>query len=204
GGEVRIGILLCINGTGILNKWIKNIAGANTSYAALNDSAAKINIGSDGLYIIPFGNGAERILNNKIVGTHLHNIDLNKHTAAHLYRAGQEGIAFAFRYGLDIMRENKMHPSVIRAGKANMFLSDVFSDAFVNVTNTPVELYDCDGSVGAALGAGIGAKIFSNAKEAFTNMQRLQTIEPNGKNVYEEHYQKWKECLNRDLEGLKG
>jgi xylulokinase len=199
GGEVRIGILLCINGTGILNKWIKNIAGTNTSYAVLNDAASRINAGSDDLYIIPFGNGAERMLNNKMVGTHLHNIDLNKHTAAHLYRAGQEGIAFAFRYGLDIMRENKMYPSVIRAGKANMFLSSVFAEAFVNVTNTPVELYNCDGSVGAALGAGIGAKIFSNAKEAFTNMQRLQTIEPDGKNVYEEHYQRWKAYLLKEL-----
>lgn len=197
--QTRIGILLCINGTGILNKWLKNIAAANASYAALNQDAANINIGSDGLYIIPFGNGAERMLNNKIVGTHLHNIDLNKHTKAHLYRAGQEGIAFAFRYGLDIMRENKMYPSVIRAGKANMFLSSVFTNAFVNVTNTPVELYNCDGSVGAALGAGIGAKIFGNAKEAFTNMQRLQTIEPDGNNAYEEHYQKWKEYLLKDM-----
>jgi len=197
--QTRIGILLCINGTGILNKWVKNIAGTQTSYAALNDAASKLTAGSDDLCIIPFGNGAERMLNNKIVGTHLHNIDLNKHTAAHLYRAGQEGIAFAFRYGLDIMRENKMYPSVIRAGKANMFLSSVFTDAFVNVTNTPVELYNCDGSVGAALGAGIGAKIFSNAKEAFTNMQRLQTIEPDGKNVYEEHYQKWKGYLMKEL-----
>lgn len=197
--QTRIGILLCINGTGILNKWLKNIAAANASYSALNQDAANINIGSDGLYIIPFGNGAERMLNNKIVGTHLHNIDLNKHTTAHLYRAGQEGIAFAFRYGLDIMRENKMYPSIIRAGKANMFLSSVFTNAFVNVTNTPVELYNCDGSVGAALGAGIGAKIFSNAKEAFTNMQRLQTVEPGGNDAYEEHYQKWKEYLLKDM-----
>lgn len=197
--QTRIGILLCINGTGILNKWIRNITGSNTSYADLNNAAAKVNIGSDGLYIIPFGNGAERILNNKIVGTHFHNIDLNKHSTAHLYRAGQEGIAFAFRYGLDIMRENKMFPSVIRAGKANMFLSSVFTNAFVNVTNTPVELYNCDGSVGAALGAGIGAKIFSNEKEAFTNMQRLQTVEPDGNNAYEEHYQNWKELLLKDM-----
>lgn len=197
--QTRIGILLCINGTGILNKWIKNISGGNTSYADLNNVASGINIGSDGLYIIPFGNGAERMLNNKMVGTHLHNIDLNKHTPAHLYRAGQEGIAFAFRYGLDIMRENKMSPSVIRAGRANMFLSSVFSDAFVNVTSTPVELYNCDGSVGAALGAGIGAKIFSNPKDAFTKMKKLQTVEPDGKHKYEEHYQKWKALLIKDM-----
>ncbi len=202
--QKRIGVLLCINGTGIMNSWLKKMVGNNISYAALNNEAAKIKPGSNGLYIIPFGNGAERILNNKIVGSHIHNIDLNKHTAAHVYRAGQEGIAFAFRYGLDIMRENGMNPSIIRAGNANMFLSNVFAEAFVNATNVPVELYECDGSVGAALGAGIGANIFSNAKDAFTNMKRLQTIEPNGKNEYEAHYEKWKEYLNMDLGGFIG
>ena len=112
-------VLLCINGTGILNSWIKNTA-STESYNDLNNAASKIAAGSDGLYILPFGNGAERML-NKMVGAHMHNIDLNKHSAAHIYRAGQEGIAFAFRYGLDIMRENNMQPSIIRAGRANMF-----------------------------------------------------------------------------------
>lgn len=195
----RIGVLLCINGTGIFNKWIKNLKGSIMSYDALNESASYINPGSDDLFILPFGNGAERMLNNKIVGSHIHNIDLNKHTAAHVYRAGQEGIAFAFRYGLDIMRENKMHPSVIRAGRANMFLSNVFTEAFVNATNVPVELYESDGSVGAALGAGIGAKIFGDAKEAFTKMKPLQLVEPTKAKVYDELYAKWKNCLNRDL-----
>ena len=196
----RIGVLLCINGTGIFNKWIKNLMGSIMSYDALNESASYINPGSDELFILPFGNGAERMLNNKIVGSHIHNIDLNKHTAAHVYRAGQEGIAFAFRYGLDIMRENKMHPSVIRAGRTNMFLSNVFTEAFVNSTNVPVELYESDGSVGAALGAGIGAKIFGDVKEAFTKMKPLQLVEPKQANVYDELYAKWKKYLEKDLE----
>lgn len=195
----RLGILLCINGTGILNKWIKNLAGTAAGYAALNDEAMLLNPGSDNLYILPFGNGAERMLNNKLVGAHIHNIDLNKHTATHLYRAGQEGIAYSFKYGLDIMRSNGMHPKVIRAGKANMFLSPVFTQAFVNVTNVPVELYESDGSIGAALGAGIGANIFSSAKEAFANMKQLGVIEPDGKNSYDEHYTKWLTYLNQEL-----
>ena len=174
--------------------------GSIMGYDALNESASYIEAGSDGLFILPFGNGAERMLNNKIVGSHIHNIDLNKHTAAHVYRAGQEGIAFAFRYGLDIMRENKMNPSVIRAGKANMFLSNVFTKTFVNATNTPVELYNSDGSVGAALGAGIGAKIFSSAKEAFTKMKPLQLVEPTQTEKYDELYKKWKGYLNQALE----
>jgi xylulokinase len=197
--KTRIGVLLCINGTGIFNKWIKNLMGSIMSYDALNESASYINPGSDDLFILPFGNGAERMFNNRIVGSHIHNIDLNKHTAAHVYRAGQEGIAFAFRYGLDIMRENKMHPSVIRAGKANMFLSNVFTEAFVNATNVPVELYESDGSVGAALGAGIGAKIFGDAKEAFTKMKPLQFIEPTKADAYNELYVKWEKYLEKDL-----
>jgi len=176
--EKRLGVLLCINGTGILNRWVKNITGNSHSYQEINEAASTIAAGSNGLYMLPFGNGAERMLENKIVQSHIHGIDFNVHTNAHLYRAAQEGIAFAFRYGLDIMRENGMHPKVIRAGKANMFLSDVFTESFVNATGVPVELYNCDGSVGAALGAGIGAGIFKTAAEAFSNAKVLQLVEP--------------------------
>jgi xylulokinase len=184
----RLGILLCINGTGIMNNWIKNITGGHLSYPQMNDAARQVAAGSDGLFVLPFGNGAERMLNNKTVHAHFHNIDLYKHTASHIFRAGQEGIAFSFRYGLDIMRENGLQPTVIRAGKANLFLSDVFAGIFVNATNTPVELYACDGSVGAAIGAGLGANIYSNEKEAFANMKRLQMIEPDDARKYDELY----------------
>jgi xylulokinase len=195
----RIGVLLCINGTGIMNSWMKKMIGTNKTYQQLNDEAATIADGSEGLQVFPFGNGAERMLNNKLVGSSINNIDLNKHTPAHLYRAAQEGIAYAFRYGLDIMRENNIEPKVIRAGKANMFLSDVFIDAFVNVCNVPVELYKNDGSIGAALGAGIGAKIFEDEKAAFKNMKPLKFIEPKEDHAYDTYYEKWKDRLNRDL-----
>ena len=195
----RIGILLCINGTGIMNSWIKNITGNQLNYPQMNEAAKNIPPGSDGLSILPFGNGAERMLNNQTIQAHLQNIDLNKHTAAHIFRAGQEGIAFSFRYGLDIMRENGLRPSVIRAGKANLFLSEVFAQAFVNTTNTPVELYDCDGSVGAAIGAGLGANIYSNEKEAFVNMKRIQLIEPKEIKLYDELYIAWKQLLQQKI-----
>ncbi len=200
GGVASIGVLLCINGTGIFNHWLKDIMGGSNSYEVLNAMAASISPGSDGLYILPFGNGAERMLENKQVGSHIHHIDLNRHTRAHLYRAGQEGIAFAFRYGLDIMRENNIHPTVIRAGSANMFLSPVFRQAFVNATQTPVELYNNDGSVGAALGAGIGAKIYANVGEAFTGMQCVETIEPVNTEVYDALYHEWRDLLLKSLQ----
>ncbi|MBE7175314.1 MAG: carbohydrate kinase [Mucilaginibacter polytrichastri] len=199
GVEKRLGVLLCINGTGSLNRWIRETFGAANSYAEMNKLAAQIPVGCEGLRILPFGNGAERMLNNKQVGVHFHNIDLNLHTPAHIFRAAQEGIACAFRYGLDIMRENGMSPSVIKAGKANLFLSDVFTKTFVNVTGVPVELYHNDGSVGAALGAGIGAGIFSDASEAFTKMKPLQLIEPDGDDTIENVYQSWKALLEKQL-----
>ncbi|MBV9963366.1 MAG: carbohydrate kinase [Parafilimonas sp.] len=195
----RIGVLLCINGTGIMNSWVKKLTGTNKTYKELNDEASTITAGSEGLLVFPFGNGAERMLNNKLIGSSISNINLNKHTPAHIYRAAQEGIAYAFRYGLDIMRENKIEPNIIRAGKANMFLSDVFVDAFVNVCNVPVELYENDGSVGAALGAGIGANIFTDEKAAFKNMKRLKLIEPNGKHEYDLYYNRWKSILQNEL-----
>lgn len=197
--QKRLGVLLCINGTGILNRWVKNIAGEGLSYQQINDAANTIAAGSDGLLLFPFGNGAERMLNNRTVHAHIHNIDLNKHSNAHLYRAAQEGIAFAFRYGLDIMRQNGMNPQIIRVGKANMFLSDVFTEAFVNTLNVPVEMYSCDGSVGAATGAGIGAKIYTCAKQAFQHFKPVQLVEPANNKTYDEYYSLWLEQLQKQL-----
>ncbi|MES2278787.1 MAG: FGGY family carbohydrate kinase [Bacteroidota bacterium] len=196
--QKRLGVLLCINGTGSLNRWTKSLFGSAISYAQMNDLAMQAPLGSNGLRILPFGNGAERMLNNKLIGVHFHHIDLNLHTQPHLFRAVQEGIACAFRYGLDIMRENGMHPTIIRAGKANLFLSDLFTEAFVNVTGVPVELYQNDGSVGAALGAGIGSGIFASTEEAFSQIQSIQTINPTT-TAYEPVYQEWKGLLEQQL-----
>ena len=193
--QKRIGVLLCINGTGILNSWIKKVTGNLYSYQQMNEAAATIEAGSNGLRMLPFGNGAERMLGNKLVQSHIHQIDFNVHGPAHLFRAAQEGIAFAFRYGVDIMRENGMQPSVIRAGKANMFLSDVFTKCFVNATNIPVELHDCDGSVGAAKGAGIGVGFYNSPKDAFSNSIPIDLVEPTQSKLYDQLYSEWKELI---------
>ena len=195
----RLGVLLCINGTGILNSWVKKMVGAGNDYPQMNQAASQIQPGSDGLQIMPFGNGAERIFNNKMIGAQFVNIDFNKHSEAHIFRAAQEGIAFTFRYGLDIMRGNGMNPSIIRAGYSNMFLSDVFTDAFVNATNVPVALYHTDGSVGAAIGAGIGSGTYKNAAEAFSNFKPIKVVEPSNAKVYNELYLDWHKSLEKYL-----
>jgi len=195
----RLGVLLCINGTGILNSWVKKMVGAGNDYPQMNQAASRIQPGSDGLQIMPFGNGAERIFNNKMIGAQFVNIDFNKHSEAHIYRAAQEGIAFTFRYGIDIMRGNGMNPSIIRAGYSNMFLSDVFTEAFVNATNVPVALYHTDGSVGAAIGAGIGSGTYKNTAEAFSNFKPIKVVEPSNAKVYNELYLDWHKSLEKYL-----
>ncbi|TCC87979.1 carbohydrate kinase [Pedobacter frigiditerrae] len=195
------GVLLCINGTGSMYRWAKHNFAPYLSYPELNHISAQSPIGSKGLKVLPFGNGAERMLNNKFTGAQLLGIDLNTHNQADIFRAVQESIVFSFRYGLDIMRENGMQPKVIRAGKANLFLSDVFAQTFVDVTGIPVELYENDGSVGAALGAGIGAGIFADAADAFSQHQILKYIEPKNTITYEPIYQDWKEILEQKLVG---
>ncbi|MCS4227255.1 xylulokinase [Sphingobacterium sp. BIGb0165] len=193
--EIRTGVLLCINGTGIMNSWGRKLLGKELSYDQINALAATSPIGSKGLQVIPFGNGAERMLNNQLVGASVTAIDLNRHETADIMRAIQEGIAFAFRYGLDIMRENGLYPQMIRAGHANLFLSPVFRDSFVGATNVPVEVYDHDGSVGAAMGAGIGSGYYTDFREAFRSLKPVYTVEPNHVDQYEESYQQWKEIL---------
>ncbi|MBB2146866.1 carbohydrate kinase [Pedobacter sp. LMG 31464] len=193
------GVLLCINGTGSMYRWAKHNFAPHLSYSELNELAAQAPIGSKGLRVLPFGNGAERMFNNKYTGAQLLNIDLNTHQQSDIFRAVQEGIAFSFRYGLDIMRENGMQPKVIRAGRANLFMSDVFAQTFVDVTGVPVELYENDGSVGAALGAGIGAGIFKSPEDAFSKHQLLNYIEPKNTIAYEPIYQDWRRILERKL-----
>ncbi|MBC6113025.1 xylulokinase [Pedobacter fastidiosus] len=197
--QKHTGVLLCINGTGSMYRWAKHNFAPNSSYSELNSLASQAPIGSKGLKVLPFGNGAERMLNNKYTGAQLLGIDLNTHTQADIFRAVQEGIAFSFRYGLDILRENGMKPKVIRAGRANLFLSEVFAQTFVDVTGIPVELYENDGSVGAALGAGIGSGIFKNAEEAFTQHEVIKILEPKNSEAYEPFYQEWKNILNKSL-----
>lgn len=199
--QKRLGVLLCINGTGSLYRWIKACFGAHLTYAQMNVEAKKAPLGADGLRILPFGNGSERMLNNKNIGAHIQNIDLNVHTPAHIYRAAQEGIACAFRYGLDIMRSNGMNPTVIRAGKTNMFLSEVFAESFVNATGVHVELYDNDGSLGAAIGAGIGAELFST-EDAFANIIPINHVEPSKQSDFEDVYQSWKVLLDKQLRDI--
>ncbi|WP_379091250.1 xylulokinase [Pedobacter sp. UC225_65] len=197
--QKHTGVLLCINGTGSMYRWAKHNFAPHLSYAELNHFAAQAPIGSKGLKVLPFGNGAERMLNNKYTGAQLLGIDLNIHNQSDIFRAVQEGIAFSFRYGLDIMRENGMQPKVIRAGKANLFLSDLFTQTFVDVTGVPVELYENNGSVGAALGAGIGAGIFKDSADAFSQHQLLKYVAPKNALAYEPIYQNWKAQLIKAL-----
>ena len=198
----RLGVLLCINGTGILNSWLKKYAGSNSySYPEMNEKAATAAIGSEGLTILPFGNGSERVLQNKNIGAQIVGLGFNTHTDAHLFRAAQEGIVFSFKYGMEIMEKIGIHAKMIRAGKANMFLSPVFRETLAGISGATIELYDTDGSIGAARGAGIGSGYYASAKEAFSTLQKLETIYPDlsNKEAYTDAYLKWKQQLNKQL-----
>ena len=198
----RLGVLLCINGTGILNSWMRhNVADPGMDYNEMNALAQKAPIGCDGLSVIPFGNGAERMLENRQPGCSMHGIDFNQHGRAHLMRAAQEGVVFSFMYGIEIMEHMGMTVDRIRAGHANMFLSPLFRQTLASVSGAPIELYDTDGSVGAARGAGIGAGIYANHHEAFAALQQLDVIEPDAANrqAYTDAYMLWKQRLNAAL-----
>ena len=194
--QTRLGVLLCINGTGILNSWMKrNVAPEGISYAEMNDLAATAPIGSAGVSILPFGNGAERMLENREVGSSIHGVNFNVHNKAHLLRAAQEGIVFSFKYGIEVMEQMGMNVNKIHAGHANMFLSPIFRETLAGVTGAVIDLYDTDGSVGAAKGAGIGAGIYKDNSEAFATLEKLAVIEPARQDEYAQAYELWKSCM---------
>ena len=199
--QTRLGVLLCINGTGILNAWVHRNITPDVSYADMNDLAADVPIGSEGVTIVPFGNGAERVLENKEIGCSVNGLNFNKHNKAHLVRAAQEGIVFSFCYGMEIMQQMGMDIKKIHAGKANMFLSPLFRNTLAGVSGATIELYDTDGSVGAAKGAGIGAGIYKDSNEAFATLDKLQVIEPDAahREEYQAAYAAWKATLSKNL-----
>ncbi len=199
--NMRIGMLACINGTGIMNAWIRRITGAGLNYEDMNSMAEEVSPGSENLKVFPFGNGAERLLGNADTGASFRNLNLNIHTSAHLFRAVQEGIAYAFRYASEIMNEAGARISLIRAGRANMFLSPLFGRLIADLTGASVLLYNTDGSIGAARGAGLGAGIYTEKKEAFKGMKIMEEIVPvkNESELYIPLYDQWKQSLIKEL-----
>lgn len=200
--QTRLGVLLCINGTGILNSWSKRVMTPDSiSYPDMNDLASKAPIGSAGVSVIPFGNGAERVLRNKEVGCSIHGVNFLTHDRSHMLRAEQEGIVFSFMYGMEVMEQMGMKLSKIHAGHANMFLSSLFRNTLAGVSGATIELYNTDGSVGAAKGAGIGAGIYADNNEAFASLEKIEIIEPveADRQAYADAYSLWKERLLSQL-----
>lgn len=195
--DPRLGVLLCINGTGILNAWIKRLLG-DLSYKEMDEMAKSVPVGSDGVTILPFGNGAERVLGNRNIGAQIGGLDFNRHSRAQICRAVQEGVVFSFMYGMEVMAETGIELKTIRAGFANMFMSDVFCQTLAGVSGATIELYETDGSLGAARGAGIGAGIYGSFEEAFEKLEKRKVIEP-GEGAYADAYATWKSQLNSAL-----
>ena len=203
--EPRMGVLLCINGTGIMNSWTHKNISPELSYPQMNELASTAPAGADGLIVLPFGNGAERMLVNRNVGARICGLDLVRHSKAHVLRAVQEGIAFSFRYGIDIMKGLGLKPDVIRAGKANMFLSPLFRSTLSTLCDARIELFDTDGSLGAARGAALGAGLYKSPQEAFSTLEKLEVIEPEStwKAPLEAAYENWKSELENVLKDVK-
>jgi len=201
--DPRYGVLLCVNGTGILNSWLKHnfVAGDGLDYQQMDSLAGKVPVGSDGLVILPYGNGAERTLENRNIGASVHGWNFNVHKRAHFLRAAQEGIVFALNYGLEIMQNMGTELKTVRAGHANMFLSPLFAEAFATLTGATVELYNTDGSQGAARGAGIGAGIYKGPEDAFVGLEPVKTIKPNKEfaSAYADAYARWELILKKQI-----
>jgi len=196
----RYGVLLCINGTGIQYRWLRQqMLGERMDYKNMNKEAEAVPVGAGGLIVHPFGNGPERVLGDINVGGGISQIDFNRHETAHIIRAVQEGIAFALNYGLEVMREIGLNIDKIRAGSSNMYQSPVFRQAIANASGLSIELYDTDGAMGAAIGAGIGAGIFKDRKEAFKGLNKTTDIEPEAalQEEYQNAYKHWKLGLNK-------
>lgn len=204
----RIGVLLCINGCGSQYRWMRRQIAANDStYADMENLAAAVPIGSDGLRILPFGNGAERMLGNRDIGAHIAHLDFNRHDRAHLYRAALEGVAFAFVHGIEILRDLGLPPAVIRAGNDNLFQSAVFSETIATLAGTEIEVLATNGAAGAARAAGVGAGLYASVETALqTNTVVARYAPEQDAEAYRQAYGEWGELLKSavDAKPLSG
>ena len=193
-----IGKLLCINGAGIQYRWLRNHS-VGKSYEKMNEQASSISVGSDGISVIPFGNGAERMLNNKNIGTHICNINLNKHSHGHLYRSALEGIAFSFMYGMEILKNDNAAINIIRAGNDNLFRSEIFANTVSTLIGHEIEIYNTTGAFGAARASGVLNNDLNSFREKITKNDHVMTFLPlKNRSEYEDAYSRWKE----DLQGI--
>jgi len=202
----RLGILLCINGTGISNSWIrKMIFDSTISYHEMNRIADDVSIGSDGIAFLPFGNGAERMLENLEVGASFSGVNFNIHDRRHLIRSVLEGVAFSFYYGINILKELAVDSKVIRAGNANMFLSKIFRETISNLSGATIQLYNTNGALGAARAAAFGAGFYSSLDESFKGLECLATVEPDARSAErcKAAYDKWLDTLKSNLNSLE-
>jgi len=199
--DPRIGILLCINGAGIQYSWIKQqMAASSMSYDGMESLAASVSPGAEGLRILPFGNGAERMLKIKALGAQINNLQFNLHKRPHLFRAALEGIAFSFVYGMNILKEMGLNVQVIRVGNDNLFQSAVFSETISNLMGCRIEMMETTGAVGAAKAAGVANGIYSTIREAVSNNKLIKTYGPlNMNGQYERAYQVWLTDLEKML-----
>ena len=199
--DPRMGVLLCINGTGIMNAWARRNVTPDLTYPEMNELASTVPAGADGLVVLPFGNGAERVLVNRNIGARMIGIDLVRHSKAHIIRAVHEGIAFSFKYGIDIMKDLGLKPDVIRAGKANMFLNPIFRNTLSTLCDSRIELFDTDGALGAARGAALGAGVYRSADEAFSTLSLLESVEPvaDWKDSLTDAYGRWKNEVEKSI-----
>ncbi len=197
--KISIGKLLCINGAGIQYRWLKNNLNLETnSYQTMNSHASKVPVGSNNLQLIPFGNGAERMFDNQTIGTHICNLNLNKHTRSHIFRAALEGIAFSFVYGMEILKKDSTEIKVIRAGNDNLFRSEIFSNTVATLINQEIEIYNTTGAIGAARAAGLSDGTFEDFGTMITKNDHVMTYHPlQNQEDYKEAYTNWKRELNR-------
>ena len=200
GVSPKIGKLLCVNGAGIQYRWLLNNLQVD-SYAEMNDLANQIAIGSEGLSILPFGNGAERVFSNKKIGTRIVNINLNKHHKAHLCRAALEGIAFSFVYGMEVLMNDGVQPKVMRAGNDNLFRSEIFSTTIATLTNQDIEIYNTTGAIGAARACNLHNGDFDAFSKVILENDYVMTYHPSKeKEAYQKAYETWKSELTLILE----
>ena len=160
-------------------RWLRDTIAPDQDYDSLTAEAERVAAGADGLLFLPYLTGERTPYSDANARGVFFGLSF-AHTRAHLIRAVIEGVCFALRDSLDLMRIQGASPDEVRAigGGAR---SRMWLQTLANVFGLPISttLPYGGAAYGAALLGAVGCGMFSSVQEATRRcIQVGNTIEP--------------------------
>lgn len=192
---------------GMSYEWLeKKLFNNSLDYPKLDQLAEEIEPGSEGLLFLPYLYG-ERTPHNDANARGVYFGISGKHDQRHFTRSVLEGVTFALKDSLELIKDKGVKVKEIRAigGGAK---SSVWQQILADILGKEINLLNVEEgpAFGAALIAGVGVGVYGSFTEAVSGIVKVQkTIVPRIQNTekYNQYYQLYKKLYYSLKEDFK-